>query len=47
MMPVMVPDLLAPTDEIRTMCVHIARDLHEVRELLARHVTEFPAPCAG
>jgi HAD superfamily hydrolase (TIGR01509 family) len=42
MMPVMVPDLLAPTEEIRTMCVLIALDLHEVRELLARHVIEFP-----
>jgi HAD superfamily hydrolase (TIGR01509 family) len=36
MMPVMVPDLLAPTEEIRTMCVHIALDLHEVRVLLAK-----------
>jgi len=35
MMPVMVPDLLAPTEEIRAMCVHIAQDLHEVRLLLA------------
>ena len=42
MMPVMVPDLLVPTDEIRTMCAHIAIDLHEVREPLARHVIEFP-----
>lgn len=40
MMPVMVPDLLAPTEEIRVLCVHIARDLHEVRELLARHVAD-------
>jgi HAD superfamily hydrolase (TIGR01509 family) len=34
MMPVMVPDLLAPTEEIRLMCAHIACDLHEVRALL-------------
>lgn len=36
-MPVMVPDLLAPTHEIRAMCVCIARDLHEVRVLVAEH----------
>ncbi len=34
MMTVMVPDLMAPTDEIRALCVLVARDLHEVRELL-------------
>jgi HAD superfamily hydrolase (TIGR01509 family) len=38
MMPVMVPDLLAPTPEIRAMCVCVARDLHEVRMLVAEHV---------
>ena len=38
MMPVMVPDLLTPTEEIRTMCVRIALDLHEVHALLAAHV---------
>ncbi len=37
MMPVMVPDLLAPTPEIRTLCVCVARDLHEVRSLVAAH----------
>lgn len=41
MMPVMVPDLLAPTEEARMMCVHIALDLHEVRELLAKHMTDL------
>ncbi|MGA3401200.1 MAG: HAD family phosphatase [Acetobacteraceae bacterium] len=41
-MPVMVPDLLAPTEEIRIMCVHIARDLHAVRALLASHVADLP-----
>ncbi|MGH7102289.1 MAG: HAD family hydrolase [Acetobacteraceae bacterium] len=35
MMPVMVPDLLIPTDEVRAMCVHVAVDLHEVMSLLA------------
>lgn len=33
-MTVMVPDLLEPTDEIRVLCTFIARDLHEVRELV-------------
>ena len=35
MMTVMVPDLLEPSDEMRSLCVHIARNLHEVREMLA------------
>lgn len=34
MMTVMVPDLLAPTDEIAALCIQVARDLHEVRELV-------------
>jgi HAD superfamily hydrolase (TIGR01509 family) len=34
MMPIMVPDLLTPTDDIRAVCVHIAQDLHEVRILV-------------
>jgi HAD superfamily hydrolase (TIGR01509 family) len=34
MMTIMVPDLLDPTEEMQTLCVRIARDLHEVRELL-------------
>jgi HAD superfamily hydrolase (TIGR01509 family) len=33
-MPVMVPDLLAPTAELRKMCVAIVKDLHDVRVLL-------------
>ncbi len=40
MMPVMVPDILAPTDAIRAMCVRIAADLHEVRTLLAQHAAD-------
>ncbi len=40
MMPVMVPDLLTPTDEIRAMCVRVAADLHEVRALIADHAEE-------
>lgn len=34
MMTIMVPDLIQPTDEIRKLCLAVARDLHEVRELL-------------
>ena len=34
MMTVMVPDLLDPTEEMQGLCLRIARDLHEVRELL-------------
>jgi hypothetical protein len=34
MMTIMVPDLLEPTDDIRELCVVVARDLHHVRELL-------------
>ncbi len=34
MITVMVPDLLAPTEEIRGLCTLIAGDLHEVRRLL-------------
>jgi len=34
MMTVMVPDLLEPTEDIRTLCVAVARTLHEVRDLV-------------
>ena len=34
MMTIMVPDMLDPTEEMRTLCIRIARDLHEVRDLL-------------
>lgn len=34
MMTVMVPDMLDPTEEMETLCIRIARDLHEVREWL-------------
>lgn len=43
MVPVMVPDLLAPTDEIRAMCGRVALDLHEVRALVAEYVATPPA----
>ena len=34
MMTVMVPDMLDPTEEMHTLCVRIAGDLHEVRAML-------------
>jgi HAD superfamily hydrolase (TIGR01509 family) len=34
MMTIMVPDLLDATEEMETLCIRIARDLHEVRDLL-------------
>jgi HAD superfamily hydrolase (TIGR01509 family) len=34
MMTVMVPDLLEPTEDICTLCVFVARDLHQVRDLV-------------
>ena len=34
MMTIMVPDLLEPTEEICALCVLVARDLHEVRDLV-------------
>jgi hypothetical protein len=33
-MTVMVPDLLPPTEEMKTLCVGIARCLHEVTTAL-------------
>jgi HAD superfamily hydrolase (TIGR01509 family) len=34
-MVIMVPDVLVPTAEIRTLCLRVARDLHDVKSLLA------------
>jgi len=34
MMTIMVPDLVAPSEEIQALCVHVARDLNEVEELI-------------
>jgi HAD superfamily hydrolase (TIGR01509 family) len=34
MMTVMVPDLVAPTEELRSLCTFVARDLHEVHRLI-------------
>ena len=35
-MTVMVPDLLPATTEMRSLCVAIAEDLHQVADLLRR-----------
>jgi len=37
MMAIMVPDLLLPTADVRLMCVHVAADLHEVREIASKY----------
>lgn len=44
MMTIMVPDLIAPSDEVRAACLGVASDLHEVRALLesARRVHLAP-----
>lgn len=34
MMPIIVPDLIPATDEMRALCVHVAEDLHEISTLL-------------
>ncbi|HEY7549746.1 MAG TPA: HAD family phosphatase [Hyphomicrobiaceae bacterium] len=34
-MPIMVPDILAPTDEIRAMCMAVLQSLHDVRDMLS------------
>jgi beta-phosphoglucomutase-like phosphatase (HAD superfamily) len=34
MMTIMVPDMLDPSEEMHGLCIRIASDLHEVRELL-------------
>jgi beta-phosphoglucomutase-like phosphatase (HAD superfamily) len=34
MMTIMVPDLLPATDELRTLCLHVVPDLHEVRRVI-------------
>ncbi len=38
MMTVMVPDMLDPTEEMHSLCVRIARDLHEVQAMLVAQV---------
>jgi hypothetical protein len=42
MMTIMVPDLLEATDEMRGLCVAVAKTLHEVRDLLAEQAAPSP-----
>jgi HAD superfamily hydrolase (TIGR01509 family) len=35
-MPIMVPDMLPATEELRAICVAVVRDLHDVRAMLNR-----------
>jgi HAD superfamily hydrolase (TIGR01509 family) len=42
-MPIMVPDLLPATEELRKMCVAVVKDLHEARKLL--QTAGHPRPC--
>lgn len=47
MMTVMVPDLIQPNDDIRRLCVRVARDLHEVCHLVgtpAANAASTPQP---
>jgi HAD superfamily hydrolase (TIGR01509 family) len=49
---VMVPDLLAPTDEMRTLCLAVVHDLHDVVDMLqrthgARRLPSRGIPTAG
>jgi HAD superfamily hydrolase (TIGR01509 family) len=36
-MPIMVPDMLPATDELRALCVAVVRDLNDVRAMLQRN----------
>lgn len=44
MMTVMVPDLLEVTDEMRTLCSFVAKDLHEVRLMVLGASLESARP---
>lgn len=46
-MPVMVPDLVSPTDEIRALCVHVANSLHDVEVWLVAHSDQLPSAQIG
>lgn len=45
MMTIMVPDLIQPTEEIRQLCLRVARDLHEVCDLLRAGLEPARAGC--
>lgn len=35
-MPIMVPDVVQPLPDVRTLCVHVARDLHDALEVIRK-----------
>lgn len=41
-MPIMVPDLVAPTNEIRGLCVYVANSLHDVEKWLVAGNHQLP-----
>jgi HAD superfamily hydrolase (TIGR01509 family) len=47
MMTVMVPDLLEPTDAIRSLCTEVAIDLHMVSRLIATAICKQVVPPPG
>jgi len=42
MMPIMVPDMLQPTEEIGALCVRVVADLHEVRAIIGLNAYGTP-----
>lgn len=42
MMTIMVPDLIEPTDRLRALALHVARDLHEVRGMISTRLAGGP-----
>jgi HAD superfamily hydrolase (TIGR01509 family) len=43
-MPIMVPDIVQPTEEIRAMCIAVVGDLHDVHRLMAAQIP-LPRAC--
>jgi beta-phosphoglucomutase-like phosphatase (HAD superfamily) len=47
-MTIMVPDALAPTDDIRRLCVVVISSLHDAKDILRakdrQHIPSFPGP---
>jgi HAD superfamily hydrolase (TIGR01509 family) len=45
-MPIMVPDVVQPLPEVRAVCVHVARDLHDALALLKTALVRTSPPRA-
>ncbi len=41
-LPILIPDLVAPDDEIRALCFAECKDLYEARELISEHLHLSP-----